>query len=724
MASDSASGTHEVKSVCRICIGTCGVRLTVEGGKITSIRGDKDHPLSRGYACIKGLNSYQALHSPERILNPLKRKPDGSWEIVTLDRALDEIAARMAGIIAEDGPESAALFKGTQAYLNVTAAPMLEYFQQAIGSPSFFTTMTIDQSAKFVGFNRIGMWGAPQHHFHDAEVVMIVGGNPLVSLSVQGVIPFNVTKQFQDARARGMKLVVVDPRVSETARFADVHLQLRPGEDAALMAGILHEILRNGWHDANFCDRYISQMDDLRRALEPFDLAYVSARADVPAEQITAAARIFASESRKGCAYSSTGPNMAANSNLAEHLIQVINIVCGRFLREGDTLRNPGVLNPLSSSPPFAGVIPPMRQFETGPKSRVRGIGAMFGELMSGTLPEEILTPGKGRIRSLIVTGGNPAISMPDQVKTIEALKALDLLVVVEPFHTATTEFADYILPPKVLYEREDVLMTPAYEGMFMPVPHQRLCQPVVSPPDGSEVVDEWRIYYGLARRLGVQLVFDGIPLDMSAEPTTRDLMNIVMRRSPVTAEELAQVPDGIYFDDLPSVVVGPAPGGARFEVMPGDVAADMARLAREPVAASDEQFPFRLISRRMRESQNSFGRMFEGVRERVRYNAAHMHPADMARLELSDGDRVAIASDAGVIEGRVKAEAALRQGVVSMAHCWGGIPGRERPYDEEGSNTARLVSLDRDCEQVNHMPRMTAIPVSVTKLESAMAES
>lgn len=704
----------EVKSVCRICIGTCGTTLTVANGKVTSIRGDKAHPLSRGYACIKGLNAHNAMHSADRILNPLKRNRAGGWDIISFEQALDEIAAKMAQIIEEEGPESAALFKGTQAYLNVTAAPMLEHFQSAIGSPSFFTTMTIDQSAKFVGYNRIGMWGAPQHHFHDSEVVMLVGANPLVSLSVQGVIPFNMTKQFQDAKSRGMKLIVIDPRITETAKLADVHLQLRPGEDASLMAGILHEILRNGWQDDSFCDHYTSDLAELRQALQPFDLAYVSKRAGVPAELITRAARVFASENRKGCVYSSTGPNMAANSNLAEHMIQVINIVCGRFMREGEVLRNPGVLNPLSNTPPFAGVIPPMRQFESGPKSRVRGTGSMFGEMMSGTLPEEILTPGKGRIRSLIVTGANPAVAMPDQIKTVDALKALDLLVVVEPFHTATTEFADYILPPKLLYEREDVLMTPAYEGMFMPVPHQRLCQPVVSPPDGSEVCDEWRIYFGLARRLGVQIIFDGVPLDMTKEPTTRDLLGIVMRRSPITVEELALLPEGKYFQDLPAAVVQPANSDARFKLMSPDVQNDLEVLAAEDFETTDESFPFRLISRRMRETQNSFGRAFPGVRERVRYNPAFMNPDDMKMLGLSDGDRVRITSDTASIEGRVKPEAALRTGVVSMAHCWGGIPGHERPYDEEGSNTARLISLDRDCEAVNHMPRMTGIPVSV----------
>lgn len=716
---------REAKSSCRICIGTCGVRLTIEEGRVTQVRGDKDHVLSRGYACIKGLGAPDAMNAPDRFLHPMKRSASGGWQQISFETALDEIAERMARIIEEDGPESAALFKGTQAYLNVSAAPMLEAFQRAIGSPSFFTTMTIDQSAKFVGMNRIGMWGAPMHHFHDAEVLMLCGANPLVSLSVQGVIPFNMTKQFRDAKARGMKLIVIDPRLTETAQLADIHLQLRPGEDPALMAGILRDILANGYEDKDFCRDHVSQLGALRHSVDAFTLDYTAARTGVPADQIAAAARMFAAEARIGPAFSSTGPNMSARSNLAEHLIQTLNIICGRFMRAGDKLRNPGVLNPLWLRPPVAGVIPPMREFDSGPKSRVRGIGAMFGEMMSGTLPEEILTPGKGRIRSLLVAGANPAIAMPDQIKTVAALKALDLLVAIEPFPTATTELAHYVIPPKLLYEREDILMTPAYEGIFMPVPYQRYCPPIVSPPPGSEVVDEWRIYWGLAKRLGKQIIFEEEALDMVTGPTTRALIARVMRHSPITIDALEQLPDGKIFEDLPVVIVQAGEGGAaKFEVMPADVADDMAAMLADDPSVLDAEFPFRLISRRMRESQNSFGRNFPAVRERFPYNPAYMNPGDMEALGLSAGDAIEIVSQRAAIDGRVRPEPSLRSGVVSMAHCWGGLPGSEAAYDEGGSNTARLISLDEHCETINHMPRMSAIPVRVRAANPAASDT
>ncbi|HKQ85123.1 MAG TPA: molybdopterin-dependent oxidoreductase [Steroidobacteraceae bacterium] len=709
--------TREVTSVCRICVGNCGVHITLDEGRIAAIRGDKDHALSRGYICIKGTNAHMASGSKQRVLRPLKRQPDGSFVPLPMEQALDEIAAQLSTIAAEDGPPSIALFKGTQAYLNVALAPMLTDWMAAIGSPSFFTTMTIDQSAKYISMQRIGMWAAPRQHFFDSDVVLLAGANPLVSLSVMGLIGFNMTKQFRDAKARGLKLIVIDPRLSETARLADIHLQVRPGEDPTLLAGMLREILAHGWYDTEFCRKHVEQLDALRTAVEPFTLSYVAERAGVPAAQITAAARLFAAESRKGCANSGTGTNMVAHSNLAEHLLECLNVVCGRYMRAGDVLRNPGILS--SPQRPRAEVIPPLRQWESGPKGRVRGLGSVFGEMMSATLPEEILTPGPGRIRALIVDGGNPAVAMPDQRKTVAALQALDLLVAVEPFMTATAQLAHYILPPRLMYEREDLMMGAGYEPLFMPVPFQQFIPAVVEPPPGSDVLDEWRIYWELARRMGKQIVFAGQPLDMQTPPTTQDLFRLLLAQSPLSLDELMASAFGIQAD-VPPVVVqeGRDDPALRFQVMPADVAAEVAAVLKDAPERIDAAFPLRLISRRMRETMNSFGTQWAAVQLGHSFNPAYMHPADMAEYGLHAGDRIEICSDHDGINAVVRADEGLRRGTVSMTHCWGDLPDRPSSYDSMGSCTARLISLDRDVETINGMPRMSAIPVNIRRLQ------
>ena len=250
----------------------------------------------------------------------------------------------MQSIIARDGADAIAGFRGTMSYSNATANFMLPAFLRALGSRSFFSTMTVDQSAKWITVERLGSWAAGRDSFDVAEVLMFVGTNPLVSLSTFNFFLQHPVKAMQRFKARGGKLIVIDPRRTETARHADIFLQPYPGEDVTVIAGLLHIILDSGWHDAQFCARWVKDLERLRAAVASFTPAYVAQRAGIDADDLTAAARLFAHECRRGSAASGTGPNMAAHSNLAEHLIECLNVVCGRYARAGDRVPNPGVL--------------------------------------------------------------------------------------------------------------------------------------------------------------------------------------------------------------------------------------------------------------------------------------------------------------------------------------------------------------------------------------------
>jgi len=676
--------------------------------------------MSKGYACIKGLQGAYALNAPDRILRPLKRNPSGSFDEIDLEQALDEISQKMATIMGEDGSQSIATFKGTQAYMHAPLAEIIRNWMTAIDSPSLFSTMTIDQSAKLVAMERLGVWAGDRHHMLESDVLMIVGGNPLVSIAVIGVTPFNMTLQLKAAKARGMKLIVVDPRKTETAKIADIHLQVRPGQDPALFAGLIREVLHKGWEDRNFCTDYVSGLEEMRAAVEGFTVDVVQQRTGVPANLIKAAARMFALESKRGFATTGTGPSMAPHSNLSEHLIQCLNIICGRFNREGEAVQGAGLIRPRQF---VAEVIPPQRTWERGHKSRVRGFGMLFGEMMSATLPEEILTPGKGRIRALVVTGGNPAVALPDQKKTVAALRALDLLVAVEPYMTATAKLAHYILPPLLQYEREDFLFGPDFE-FFNPAPFQQYVTAAVPPPPGSQLIEDWRVFFELAKRLGKQIVFVGEPLDMARTPTTEELLRRVIAGGPLSIDELRKHPRG-QFIDVPVAVVGKgriAPD-LRFQIAPADVTAGLSDVLAEDTQVST-RFNFLLVSRRIREVMNTVGMNFPGSRERVPYNPAFLHPKDIATLGLAPGDKVEIHSDNGAIEAIVEEDPSVSRGVVSMTHCFGGLPGDEMPYEEIGSCTSLLVSVDRDYEEINAMPRMSAIPVEVIPLRSTSIRS
>ena len=705
---------REVITSCRICAGQCSLILRLDaGGRITSARGDQDNPLTQGYACIKGLHAHEALTDPDRLLQPLRRCPDGSFETVRLETALDDIAERLEKLIGRHGPQAVAGFRGTMNYSNATANRMLPDWLASIGSRAFFSTMTIDQSAKWVTFERLGGWAAGRDSFDVAEVLLLVGTNPLVSLSTFNFPLQHPVNRLREFKARGGRLIVIDPRRTETARHADVFLQPRPGEDSTLIAGLLRIILTNGWHDALFCERYVQGLDELAAAVASFTPDYVSQRAGVASQDLERAARMFACDSQRGSAASGTGPDMGPHSNLAEHLIECLNVVCGRYARAGDAVANPGVIGPRRTR--TAEVIAPLRSWERSPKSRVRGLGSIFGEMMSAALPEEITQPGPGQVRALFVDGGNPASCIPDQVRTVTALRQLELLVCIEPFMTNTARLAHFVIPPKLMFERYD-LPTRDYETIVTGRPYAQYAVPVSEPPPGSEVADDWYVFWAIAQRLGKQLHFDGVPLNMQQPPDTEDLLAILARNSDLPFDTIRRATAGEIFAVEPmTVAAGDPRSTARFDVMPADVSNELAAVKAQSVEVPG--FTYRLIVRRMREVQNTMYRHLPGIRRRAQFNPLWLHPTDLATLGIASGSTVEIRSSAGSIRAIVEADSSLRPGVAAMSHGWGDLPEDPARIEQAGSNTGRLVDSSGWLDPINAMPRMSAIPINIQPL-------
>ena len=333
-----------VKSYCRNCIAACGMDLSVEDNKIVGYTGDCTHPRSRGYKCIKGQAAVEFVQNENRLLSSLKRQSDGSYVTIDSQQASEEVGQRIARIVAEHGPRSVALYVGTAGNFNTLGVLMAKAWLSALASPNLFTSMTLDQSAKWVTIGRLGMFASGKHDLKDLDAVIIVGCNPVVSHS-SFLVTNHPGKELRSAKQQGTKIIVVDPRVSETARLADLHLKIKPGEDPALLAGIIHHILDNDWHDQAFCDNYVQHLDELKKAVQPYTLEYVAARTGIPESDIARAAEIFATSRRKFIG-SSTGPNMIKYCNLAEHLIESLNAICGAYRRAGDVVHNPGVISP------------------------------------------------------------------------------------------------------------------------------------------------------------------------------------------------------------------------------------------------------------------------------------------------------------------------------------------------------------------------------------------
>ncbi len=685
----------------------------VKNDHIVDIRGDKNHPMTHGYACFMGLQAEGSHRARQRVLHPLKRRSDGSFEEISAERAFDEIAAHMRRIIDRDGPNAIGMFLGAGGNFNSATYSMAKSFMRSLGSKQYFSTETIDQSAKFVAFERLGGWAAGPQNFEQSDVVMLFAVNPLVSRGALGNLIVDPTRRLNKEKARGLKLIVIDPRRTETARHADLFVQPFPGQDAAIAAGILRIILREGWHDHEFCERYVKVggLAALQEAVDPFNSKMVAARAGIEERELFAIAEMFARDNKRGNAAAGTGTNMSPFGNVAQHLMDTLNVVCGRLRRPGDKALV-DLMGP--EEPALAEVIPPARSWEAVPRGRIRGVGQVFNEKLSGTLADEILTPGEGQIKGLIVEGGNIANSMPDQGNMVRALKSLELSVAVEPYMTVTARLSQYVLPPKLALERPDLTINiPGFA--LLPENFLQYTSAIVSPP--PEVIDDWYFYWSIAKRLGIAINYqDKSVLDMREPPSTEDLLALRLKGGRITLEELKKYPHGKMFDVAP--VAAPATdNGHRFDLMPADVAEEL-RQFREftgvrSSSSNGKGFSarrFLLSSRRMPNINCSVGTHIDSFLARTPTNPLYMHPLDLAELGLQSGATVEVRSDSGAVVAMVEADDSMRSGVVSLPHGWGGLPGDEK---EKGTCVNRLLDC-RNSEAVNAMPWMSAIPVDV----------
>jgi len=706
------------KSFCRFCHVFCGVEVDIEDDRVVAVRGDRENAASEGYTCPKGRAEPGRIHHPDRILRP-RRRDGRQWRDIAPNDALDEIAARLRAIIDEHGPESVAVYVGCGGHRTSTGGPwFVRKWLNGIGSPGLYTSMTIDSPSLYIAGHRFFGGPVPANLFDidNAEVAMFVATNPTASHMMAMPQP-NPTKRLNDAQQRGMKLIVVDPRRSDVARRADLHLQVKPGEDATLLAGLIRVIIERKLYDATYVAECVSGVDELHTTLADFDLEYVARRTQVPAEQIVQAAEMFAT-ARTGAAQSGTGLHMARHQNLATQLVMVLNGLCGRYDRKGGIARNRGVLG--IDIPEGIGPAP-IPHF-VGPTSRVRGIRGTFGligffeEMPTNTLTDEILTPGPGQIRALIVNGGNPALVFSNEEKTARALQELDLLVVNDLFETATTRHADYILPVKHPFERTDV---PRLAEASYPFPFSQYAEALVSAPEGA--LEEWEIFWELATRLGTEIAIPGLSMDR--KPSADELLDGLHAHSRIPLDEVRKYPGGHVWGEKSLTHGGMIPNmigheDRKMAAAHPELIAELREVRAEPTVASggyeaDADFGFRMITYRMKESYCTQGQNLPSLRSKRSFNPVLMNPESMAQIAVDSGDLVRIESGFGHTEGVVEASENVAPGVIAVAHGWGD-PNDARDVREKGCNVQRLIPADHYYDEITGMALQSAVPVNV----------
>ena len=724
--------SHTVPSTCRICTNLCPITVEIENGAVIGVSGDKANSVYQGYSCIKGRAQPSFLTSPERLTRSLRRDRARALRPIAVDDATREIGERLTAIVAEHGPRSVALYMGNGLIAcSGTAAPMGSALMDAIGSPMRFTPATIDKPGKPIARALHGSWGAPAQGFHSPDVALLIGINPLITYT--GFPNGNPGRWLAEQLARGMELFVVDPRRSDVAKRATVHLAARPGHDAEILAAILRVILTEHLYDTDFVAGHADGLDELRQHVEPFHPDLVAARSGVATDDITRVARSFAG-ARRGYVMAGTGASMSGPGTLIEYLILNLETLCGHWLRAGDQVPNPGALFPPRR---YVAQVAPPRAVHAGEPMRVRGLANTPAGMPTAALADEMLLPGAGQVRALISVGGNPAASFPDQLKTIEALRSLELLVQVDPWMSATAQLADYVIAPTMPLEMASAshmleLMSTLGTGYGTAGPYAQYTPAVTGRPVGSDLIEEWEFFYEVARAMKLPLVIPlggggGMPtadfdtgavlrMDMENRIGTDELISALHADSRIPLDEMKRHPHGAVFADPPAFVEPGDPAStARFQLADTDMMARLDELTRLDVT-EDPAFPYRLICRRMMHAYNS-STNFASTNHGRPYNPAFMNPDDLGGLGAVAGDTVMITSAGGSIPGVVHPDPAVPAGLVSMAFGFGGPPEQDADYRQIGSSTARLVNDDLEFDPYSGQPRMSNIPVAVANV-------
>ncbi|MCU1371301.1 MAG: molybdopterin oxidoreductase [Ilumatobacteraceae bacterium] len=700
---------------CPLCEAGCGLELTLDDDQVTRIRGDRDDVFSHGYICPKGSTLRQLHEDPDRLRAPLVRR-DGELVEVSWDEAFAEVERRFAAFTEQHGREALGVYVGNPNAHNLSALLYLKPLLKSLGTRNVFSASTVDQRPKELSASWMfgGGLSIPVPDVDRTHLLVILGANPYASNGSLATAP-DWPGRIEAMRERGGRLVVVDPRRSRTAEEADLHLAIRPGTDAFLLAALVSTLAAEGRIAPGAAGEFAQGLDTVLELLAPFTPEAVASTVGIDAAEIRQLA-VDLSDAPSAAVYGRMGTTTAEFGTIASWLVDVLNLVTGNLDRPGGAMfakAAAGAANTRGASRTGRG----LRVGRHG--SRVRGLAETMGELPAACLAEEIDTPGEGQIRGMVTAAGNPVLSTPNGDRLDAAMAGLDLYVAVDIYVNETTRHADVILPPP------SSLSKGHYDLALLQVALRNVANyspPVLPLPPGEP--DEWEILARLAliaQGMGAAAdpsIVDDLVVNALVQSAVGDehgpvagrdadeilaelaprtgperLLDLLLRTgpygdgfgsrtedvapgvAPLTLDRLLDHPHGIDLGPLqprlPDVLRTPS-GMIELDAEP--ILADLPRLH----AALDRAVPDAvLVGRRDLRSNNSWMHNLEVLVKGRPRCTLHVHPDDAARWGLADGASARVTGRVGSVEVPVEVTDAVRSGVVSLPHGWGhDLPG------------------------------------------------
>ncbi|WP_027360209.1 molybdopterin-dependent oxidoreductase [Desulforegula conservatrix] len=707
--------TRTAFRVCPFCEAGCGLEITLTGNEVTRVRGDKDHVMSKGFCCPKGIAIKELHEDPDRLRHPVI-KENGAFRKATWEEAFKKISEGFDSVRKSHGNDAIAIYLGNPNTHTMAGALFLKPLIKALKTRNFFTASTVDQIPKqtacgfLYGSNEL----IPVPDIDHTALFVIFGGNPLVSGGSLMTAP-DMPGRIKKLKERGGKLVVIDPMKTRTAEAADIHHFIRPGTDVALLFAIVRILIKDFGLPRHSYDDRLKNLDKLRDYSEIFTVELASKICGIPEEAIKNLAKDI-SETEKSTVYGRMGTSTVRYGTISSWLIEIINILTGNLDRQGGTMfPKPAHIPEKARS---------KKGFVTGRwKSRVSGAPEVGGEIPVSVMAEEMETPGQGQIRALVTVAGNPVVAIPESERVDRAIAGLDFMVSVDFYINETTRHADVILPPA----------SPLSHGHYDFVFHGFAVRngAVYSPPvieKNDDERDKWEILARLA------LIADGKGLETEASDLGESMVNELahatikaiggevsgvtremltgqltgktvperildfllkigpygdgfgMKPGRLSLQKLLESPHGIDLGALTSrlgsVISTP---DRKIDLLPEVLENEIKNLCKWASLNEKSESDMLLIGRRHIRTNNSW---FHNLPSMTKGNSCSLivNPTDASRLGLSDKGKAEIKSDKGIITVPVSVSDRIMPGVVSLPHGWG--------HDMEG---ARLSNAEKN---------------------------
>ncbi|MCA9645602.1 MAG: molybdopterin-dependent oxidoreductase [Myxococcales bacterium] len=704
--------------MCTLCEATCGISVESEGTKVTRVAGDSADPFSAGYICPKAFGMKALQDDPDRLRTPLIRGANGSFREASWEEALDVAIEGLDSVRKRYGDDSVGTYAGNPNAHSLHAMIYGPVLTRALRTKQRYSASSIDQLPKMVSCALLfgGGLSVPIPDLDRTEYLLVLGANPLVSNGSLMTAP-NAKARLQGIRERG-KVVVVDPRRSETARAASEHLAIRPGTDAFFLLALVNALVEIGLIDFGHLEPWLDGWSDVKQAISGFTPEAVAERTSIPAETIRRIAKEFASSGSAAC-YGRIGTTCQELGTLASWAVDLLNIVTGNLDRPGGVMfPEPAAMrggNQLKVAGPGRGA-----RFGRW-RTSVRGLPEAFGELPVAALAEEILdAPEETRVRAMLTMAGNPLLSVPGSARLEEAFERLEFMVSVDIYLNETTRHAHVILPPPPPLERE------SYDLAFYQLSVRNIVK--FSPPAlprTSGAMDEWEILLSLATGLmggrmelkaaddfllaqlinqeisGKDLRFSDLDAQavthaLGAQPGPQRVLDLFLRLGPY-GDGFGARPDGLSLARLKQAEHGIDLGPLRprlpefLETKSGKIEL-WSELISNELAKLDGRLGERapdlvLIGRRQLRSNNSWMHNIHALVKGPDRCTLLMHPADAARFGLSSGRSTTLKTRAGQLKATIEVSDEVMPGVISLPHGWGHASegarlsvARERP--------------------------------------------